>query len=131
MNTFCSETQFITSSTITTWPSNQYWMNLAVQQGYDTDILAARGPEAELIKQELQQDYTKAEVYFQTLNVQSIVQRAKYTDEGFFAGLGGALSLYLGVAIIMVFELLEFFFDIFMNTWHFCTTKQVPKDLDG
>ena len=54
-------------------------MNLAIQQGYDEDTLLARGLAAELIKQTLQEDYTKAEVYYQTLNVQSIIQDAKFT----------------------------------------------------
>ncbi len=75
------------------------------------------------VKEDIQRDYVKADVYYQTLNVQIVKQSAKYTDEGFFAGLGGALSLYLGVAIIMIFELLELLFDLFVNVWRNTTDK--------
>ena len=35
--------------------------------------------------------------------------------DGFAAGLGGALSLFLGVAIVMIFELIELFGDLFVD----------------
>ena len=34
-----------------------------------------------------------------------------------FGSLGGALSLYLGCAVIMLFELLELGIDILANLW--------------
>jgi hypothetical protein len=40
-------------------------------------------------------------------------------SEGFFAGVGGALSLYLGIAIVMGFELLELCYDLFIGIWTF------------
>ena len=35
-------------------------------------------------------------------------------NEGFFASLGGALSLYIGIAAIMVFEVLELALDLIL-----------------
>ena len=67
----------------------------------------------------VQNNYLKIDIYFKTLNVQTIVQQAKYNAEGYFAALGGALSFYIGVAIIMAFEIIEFFYDLFMNIWLF------------
>ena len=32
--------------------------------------------------------------------------------DGFFSGLGGSLSLYLGIAVTMAFEILELLFDL-------------------
>lgn len=37
------------------------------------------------------------------------------------SALGGALSLYLGVAIILIFELFEMAAKIFMNVWKYLT----------
>ena len=34
-----------------------------------------------------------------------------------FGSLGGALSLYLGVAVVMIFELVELIIDIGLNLW--------------
>ncbi len=39
-------------------------------------------------------------------------EEAKYSFDSAFAALGGSLSLYLGIAIIMCFELLELGYDI-------------------
>ena len=72
----------------------------------------------------------RAEIYYQTLNIQTITQKEKYDvriflwflyqallnfilqAQGIVAALGGALSLYLGIAIAMVFEFIELIFDI-------------------
>ena len=77
----------------------------------------------------------RAEIYYQTLNIQSIEQTAKFnvclnvkSDKKrithkymqlrtLFGSLGGALSLYLGCAVIMLFELLELAIDILVNLW--------------
>ena len=32
--------------------------------------------------------------------------------DGFFSGMGGSLSLYLGIAVTMAFEILELLFDL-------------------
>ena len=127
-NVACHEAQFSSSVTVSTWPSNQYWENLALANNYSREEITARGPKAAEIRTELQQDYVKADVYYQSLNVQIIRQTPKYTDEGFFAGLGGALSLYLGMAIIMIFELLELFYDLFINIWN--SGRRKPLALD-
>ena len=56
--------------------------------------------------------------------MQTIKQEGKYNAEGFFAALGGALSFYIGIAIIMAFEIVEFFYDLFMNVWIFHNGKK-------
>ena len=33
-------------------------------------------------------------------------------SDGFFSGIGGSLSLYLGVAVTMAFEIIELLFDL-------------------
>ena len=69
----------------------------------------------------------RAEVYYQTLNIQSLEQSGKFDVifvanfqensstfqlKGLFGSLGGALSLYLGCAVVMLFELAELIIDI-------------------
>ncbi len=36
------------------------------------------------------------------------------------SSLGGALSLYLGMAVIMCFEILELILDLFINLFDYC-----------
>jgi hypothetical protein len=74
-----SETQYDSSVTVATWPSNQYWVELGVQIGYSAGVLLAQGPAAQAIQEEIQQGFVKADVYYQTLNVRVIEQSEKYT----------------------------------------------------
>ena len=45
---------------------------------YSSDILDADGPERDMIKSQIQEDFAKADIYFQSLNVQTIAQEEKY-----------------------------------------------------
>ena len=44
----------------------------------DYTISDTQGPEAQKIKIQIQQDYLKMDIFYQTLNVRSISQSAKY-----------------------------------------------------
>jgi hypothetical protein len=52
---------------------------MAVDMGYRTNEVIMEGPRQDQIKSLVQQDYAKVEVYYQTLNVQSIMQQMKYS----------------------------------------------------
>ena len=116
-NPACNEFDFTSQISSSTWPSNQYWEDMAI---HDLGILTStdlKGPKHKLVekKAEIQEDYTRADVYYQTLNVQSIEQNEAYPGSDLVPGLGGALSLYLGIAIVMAFEVLELIFDLIAN----------------
>ena len=53
--------------------------DLAMDMGYSSQDVVDQGPRGTEIKAEVQEDYSKVEVYYQTLNVQSIIQEAKYS----------------------------------------------------
>ena len=44
----------------------------------DSDLNAPEPPRQAEIQSEIQQDYTRAEIYYQTLNIQTITQSEKY-----------------------------------------------------
>ena len=46
---------------------------------YPTETLEAGGPDRDMIKSQIQEDYAKADIYFQSLNVQTIAQEQKYS----------------------------------------------------
>jgi hypothetical protein len=48
----------------------------------------------------------------------SITLGFQLTDGSFISALGGALSLYLGISIAMVFEFIELLIDFFINAWN-------------
>ena len=93
----CYDRNFQSQISSSTWPSNQYWKLLTLDVGtYDADDINAGGPEGDQIKQTIKEDFTRSlvvvdlkfvfmrnsfrvEVYYQTLNVQSVVQSEKYS----------------------------------------------------
>ena len=51
--------------------------DFAEDMNYPQQML--NSPERDVIKSEIQQDFAKADIYFQSLNVQTIKQEEKYT----------------------------------------------------
>ena len=95
----CAETDFSAIVTTSTWPSNQYWVtisfefkysfnlldifkilqyDLAIDLGYSRSELEGNPIKQAEAKIKVQQDYARVDVYFQTLNVKSIVQTPTY-----------------------------------------------------
>lgn len=54
-------------------------MLFALDMGYPSSDILTGGPKQDLIKQYIQEDFVKADIYFQTLNVQTIKQEKKYS----------------------------------------------------
>ena len=63
---------------ITTQNSNLQLL-FALDLGYDESDVIAGGPKRDMIRERIQEDFVKADVYFQTLNVQTIRQEEKYS----------------------------------------------------
>lgn len=59
--------------------NNAIQMLFALDMGYPSSDILTGGPKQDLIKQYIQEDFVKADIYFQTLNVQTIKQEKKYS----------------------------------------------------
>ena len=57
----------------------------------------------------------KFNVFFKTLNSQEVEELVKYDLTTTFYAIGGALSLFLGISLSMIFEVLEFLVDMVIN----------------
>ena len=62
-----SEVDFTTSVTTSTWPSNQYWFIVAKDLGSTLEEEDIMKPSSQKVNSQIQEDYTKVDVYFQTL----------------------------------------------------------------
>ena len=54
-------------------------IDFALGMDYSKETLEAAGPKRDMIKSQIQEDYAKADIYFQSLNVQTIAQEKKYS----------------------------------------------------
>ena len=61
-------------------------------------------------------------VYFKTLNTHMVTESAYYDGTTIIYAFGGALSLYLGISLAMVFEIFEWIIDTFLSLM--CPTKK-------
>ena len=67
---------------------------LAYDIGYDSTLVNDPGPKSLEVRSKIQQDYLKAEIYYQTLNVQSITQTAKISVIKFLVRIFCMIKLF-------------------------------------
>ena len=82
--------------------------------------------------QKLQEDakanLLKFNVYFKTMDSRLVEESQMYDLLALLYALGGALSLFLGISLAMVFEIVEFVVDIVINlARHFSSPR--PKQI--
>ncbi|XP_012268274.3 amiloride-sensitive sodium channel subunit gamma-like [Athalia rosae] len=108
-NMDCSETTYDMKISQAAWPNDNNWCDVAQRfgmakackyEGYQSDHRTRE-------KQLVLQNVLTIDVFFENLRVQSINQQPTYKLQSFVGSLGGALSLYLGVTLFMLLEVLE------------------------
>ena len=103
------------------WPSDQFWAILAEKYNVkykDHFVTYKEATTMELdesvkfmtknLKHFVQQNFISVTIYFGSFDVQTIEEIPIYSFWGFLSTLGGALSLFLGLTFIQMFEVLEF-----------------------
>ena len=68
----------------------------------------------------VKENLLKLNVYYNSLNVRTVKEDIKYDLITTIYALGGAISLYLGISLAMVFEVLEFFIDTAVKLLRVC-----------
>ncbi|XP_043237540.1 amiloride-sensitive sodium channel subunit beta-like [Amphibalanus amphitrite] len=99
----CYETVYEPQPSVASWPQGEYLGTLLEKLDFlqHTNFTTAEIAEA------WGSEFVKLNVYFRDLNIASITESATYTYSTFISSLGGALSLYLGIALILLVELAE------------------------
>ena len=69
----------------------------------------------DLMKQKVQDNLMQVNIYYGSLDVDTVHEEPEFTFLTFLSGLGGALSLYLGISFIQVFEVVEFVVKLFAS----------------
>ena len=73
----------------------------------------------------VKQNLMQVNVYFKTLNTHMVTESEYYDGNTIIYAFGGALSLYLGISLAMVFEIFEWIIDTFLNLM--CPTKRKTR----
>ena len=66
----------------------------------------------------------QAKVYFRTLEVTQITETEKWGFNEILTGLGGVLSLFLGISFVAAFEYLELFIRLIVAMTTTLTTRR-------
>ncbi|XP_043245044.1 degenerin mec-4-like [Amphibalanus amphitrite] len=96
----CQDTSYDILSSSARWPQNL--VNAAGRMGLSGDILTT----AQM--NELEEEILELKVYFRTLLTENIEQEGEFTGEALLSTLGGAMSLYLGISLVMLAEFLQY-----------------------
>ena len=131
----CSETSYSSTLSTSPWPSSISWPfvldriynakwpgNLTTAElfgGATSDLYFGNMEQAKseeittlfkVTKEKLMQSVAKLKVYFSTSAIEVQEELPKYTVGSLISNLGGAMSLYLGVTIVALFEIVEVVF---------------------
>ena len=104
-------------------PNSQ--IDFALDMNYSATILETDGPERDMVKSQIQQDFAKADIYFQSLNVQTIAQEEKYTVTKYTKFRLYGLFGFFPVIWSMVNHILVLNIS---DIWSFCLYGQLCQD---
>ena len=120
----------------TKWPSDQYWAVLAEHFGVTykgqqvtyklqqtKELSGETDEDFEQIQQLVQNNLMQVSIYYGSLDVDHVAETPEYTFLTFLSSLGGAVSLYLGISFIQVFEVVEFMIKLCAS----CFSQNVKK----
>ncbi|XP_067679438.1 amiloride-sensitive sodium channel subunit beta-like [Haliotis asinina] len=104
----CTESTFVKSISSRQWPSMEYGQVLV-------EAICARADPEQCMKlrrydgYQLSQNFIKLNIYYEDLNYENITEEADYADAQFLSDIGGTLGLWIGLSVISLFEIGQFF----------------------
>ena len=71
----------------------------------------------------IRENLLTVKIFFQSLNIRNIKESVKYDLITSIYAIGGAVSLYLGISIAMIFEVFELAIDWLINLFLYCSGR--------
>jgi len=115
--TACFERRFNVLQSMAEWPRPSYLGTVASRMNIRLGDL----PPPDLMA--LPTNIMEIKVFFKTLNTATLVQSPQYSDFSLLSSLGGSLSLYLGISLVMLAELVEFLLMVVYNLCRYSRGK--------
>ena len=99
--TSCNEFDFEKLVSSTVWPGDQFVPVIKKDYG--------------ISEAKVKRNLLRIDVYFMSLNVKFIRESPRYTLFSFLSVLGGAFGIWIGLSVVIIFEVLEFILDVVIN----------------
>ncbi|XP_070566572.1 amiloride-sensitive sodium channel subunit beta-like [Ptychodera flava] len=124
----CQEKSYLKSMSFSKWPAVNYQDQLKIK-------VARRLPkssQSDDIMSWTRDNVLRIQIYFEELNYQSIKENPAYTGFELCSDIGGQLGLWIGVSMITLFEIFEFFASIVpLLSRRFLGAATMPKSKSG
>ncbi|XP_037077963.1 degenerin-like protein unc-105 [Pollicipes pollicipes] len=120
----CEEADHQPQLSVASWPQGKFLASLLQDISFvpmDEDV-------GETSLAQWAQQFSKLNVYYRDIGSAAVTESPTYTYTTFISSLGGALSLYLGIALILLVEILEYFFFMVFNTALYLCGRYEAKD---
>ncbi|XP_070538275.1 uncharacterized protein [Ptychodera flava] len=103
----CRETKYQLTISQSKWPSDAYLNNLL-------KLVKVKNPKTRNLNdlESARSNLIRLNVYFESLNIQSTSQLPAYKWEDLLSDVGGTFGLYIGLSLITLFEIIQFFISL-------------------
>ncbi|CAG0893796.1 unnamed protein product [Darwinula stevensoni] len=99
-NAECQQTEYQTTISSSEWPTASYMSSAMGSMELGTQ-LQTHGNDT------MKMEVVKLIIYFSSIAQETITESPSVTDTSLLSNLGGALSLYLGISLVMLLEVIE------------------------
>ena len=117
----CLTLTYTQSMSTSPWPSESYTSFFAAKlitskstkvRRYLQNVLASIDNHYQLMEK-LKKNFARIEIFFETLNFQSLKEYPAYGITDFLSDFGGNIGLWLGWSVLSMFEVFQFFYECF------------------
>lgn len=78
------------------------------------------GESAAKIRKCVQDTLMRVKIFYESKSVQEVIEKPKYEFSSIMSDIGGAISVYLGISLVSLFELV----DIFIHGFAYSTSQR-------
>ncbi|XP_071964122.1 uncharacterized protein [Antedon mediterranea] len=72
------------------------------------DVINGQNSNSEIVKNYIQNNYGRVNIYFDTLRVEELTDQPRYELFSLICDFGGSLGLFFGASVVAIFETIEF-----------------------
>ena len=101
------------------------------QKTYGFEVKSGENTSQEEMQDSMKENLLKVNVYFKTMDSRLIEESPTYDFTSKLYAIGGAISLFLGISLSMVFEVFELLIDLVVNLTCYHSPPKRKKSKKG